>query len=304
MLSLADFEVVRDDAHIVCPVRVPLLADLAEPLPRAPAAPRRVLADVRDHRPPRARARGGVAPDGAVASAWSSPAATRRATSARWSTSLPELPAGCEFLFVEGNSTDDTEAVIQQVIAENPREAAALPQAAGQGQGRRRAPRLRAGEGRRAAHPRLRHGRRPRGRAEVRGRPRPRQVRDRQRLAPRLPDGRQGDALPEPPREQVLRARSSRGCSASRCGTRCAAPRPSGARTTSASRRTGRTSGTSTPSATSTCSSAPRASTSASSTSRCATTSASTATTNISRFRHGWLLLQMSAFAARKLKFL
>jgi len=26
--------------------------------------------------------------------------------------------------------------------------------------------------------------------------------------------------------------------------------------------------------------------------------------TNISRFRHGWLLLQMSAFAARKLKFL
>ena len=28
MLSLADFEVVRDDAHLVCPVRVPLLADL------------------------------------------------------------------------------------------------------------------------------------------------------------------------------------------------------------------------------------------------------------------------------------
>ena len=27
-------------------------------------------------------------------------------------------------------------------------------------------------------------------------------------------------------------------------------------------------------------------------------------TTNISRFRHGWLLLRMSAFAARKLKFL
>jgi hypothetical protein len=26
--------------------------------------------------------------------------------------------------------------------------------------------------------------------------------------------------------------------------------------------------------------------------------------TNISRFSHGWLLLQMSAFAARKLKFI
>ena len=34
--------------------------------------------------------------------------------------SLPELPAGSEFLFVEGNSTDDTAAVIQQVIAEHP----------------------------------------------------------------------------------------------------------------------------------------------------------------------------------------
>ena len=29
MLSLADFEVVRDDAHLVCPVWIPLLADLA-----------------------------------------------------------------------------------------------------------------------------------------------------------------------------------------------------------------------------------------------------------------------------------
>src|SRR5262245_7227588 len=29
MLALADFELVRDDAHMVCPVRIPLLADLA-----------------------------------------------------------------------------------------------------------------------------------------------------------------------------------------------------------------------------------------------------------------------------------
>ena len=29
MLALADFEIVRDDAHIVCPVGIPLLADLA-----------------------------------------------------------------------------------------------------------------------------------------------------------------------------------------------------------------------------------------------------------------------------------
>ena len=28
MLALADFEVVRDDAHLVCPVCIPLVADL------------------------------------------------------------------------------------------------------------------------------------------------------------------------------------------------------------------------------------------------------------------------------------
>jgi len=32
--------------------------------------------------------------------------------------SLPELPSGSEFLFVEGHSTDDTAAVIEQVVAE------------------------------------------------------------------------------------------------------------------------------------------------------------------------------------------
>ncbi len=62
MLSLADFEVVRDDAHLVCPVRVPLLADLAEPLRRPPArSRRRALARVRDHRPARAGEDGAAA---------------------------------------------------------------------------------------------------------------------------------------------------------------------------------------------------------------------------------------------------
>ena len=59
MLSLADFEVVRDDAHLVCPVWIPLLADLANRylgrLPLVDAA----LADVRHRRAPGARAHGG-----------------------------------------------------------------------------------------------------------------------------------------------------------------------------------------------------------------------------------------------------
>ena len=278
MLSLADFEVVRDDAHLVCPVRVPLLADLAEPLRRPPAAPRRALADVRDHRPPRARALGGARarpqPSVSVVIPCRNEAGHIRPLVDEPARAARRAASSCSS---RATRTDDTAAVIQQRDRGAPRAAPALPQAAGQGQGRRRAPRLRAGEGRRAAHPRLRHGRRPRRRAEVRGRARPRQGRDGERLAPRLPDGGQGDALPEPAREQVLRVALLAGCSASRCATRCAARRPSGARTTSGSPRTARTSGTSTPSATSTCCSAPRASTSASSTSRCATTSAATA---------------------------
>ncbi len=43
--------------------------------------------------------------------------------------SLPALPAGSEFLFVEGHSSDDTEAVIRREIAEPPVAAAAPPQA-------------------------------------------------------------------------------------------------------------------------------------------------------------------------------
>ena len=38
MLALADFEVVRDDEHLVCPVGIPLARRPAEPLPRPAAA--------------------------------------------------------------------------------------------------------------------------------------------------------------------------------------------------------------------------------------------------------------------------
>jgi glycosyltransferase involved in cell wall biosynthesis len=48
---------------------------------------------------------------------------------------LPDLGPGSEFLFVEGNSTDDTEQVIRHVIAENPERPLRLIKQTGRGKG-------------------------------------------------------------------------------------------------------------------------------------------------------------------------
>jgi SAM-dependent methyltransferase len=119
MLALADFELVRDDAHIVCPVGIPLVADLvnrylgrlplldacslmfgiiARPAPARSAAARRAEPTVSVVIPCRNEA-GHIPP--LVAS-------------------LPRLPTGSEFLFVEGNSTDDTAAVIERELHAHP----------------------------------------------------------------------------------------------------------------------------------------------------------------------------------------
>jgi SAM-dependent methyltransferase len=134
MLSLADFEVVRDDAHLVCPVWVPLLADLvnryagrlplldelslvfgiiARPTPARASTPRPARPTVSVVIPCRNEA-GHIRPlvDG-----------------------LPRLPEGSEFLFVEGHSTDDTAAVIQQVIAESPEKPLRFLRQPGKGKG-------------------------------------------------------------------------------------------------------------------------------------------------------------------------
>jgi SAM-dependent methyltransferase len=119
MLSLADFEVVRDDAHLVCPVRVPLLADLVNRyLGRIPLVDELSLVFGIIARP---------APSRVAAARPAKPTVSvvipcRNEAGHIWPLvdSLPALPEGSEFLFVEGHSTDDTAAVIQQAVAENP----------------------------------------------------------------------------------------------------------------------------------------------------------------------------------------
>jgi glycosyltransferase involved in cell wall biosynthesis len=129
MLSLADFQVVRDDAHLVCPVWVPLLADLlnryvgrfplvdelslvfgiiARPAPARAFASRPSAVPASPARPPR--------PTVSVVIPCRNEAGHIRPLV----ESLPRLPEGSEFLFVEGHSTDDTAAVIEREIARNP----------------------------------------------------------------------------------------------------------------------------------------------------------------------------------------
>jgi SAM-dependent methyltransferase len=115
MLALADYEVVRDDSHIVCPLQVPLLADLLNrfvgrlPLVDAFSLMFGIVARPAPSRSVRPR----NPPVSVVIPCRNESGHIRPLVE-----SLPELGPGSEFLFVEGNSTDDTEAVIRRVIAE------------------------------------------------------------------------------------------------------------------------------------------------------------------------------------------
>jgi SAM-dependent methyltransferase len=119
MLALADFEVVRNDYEIVFPAHVPLLADfLNRYVGHLPGLEwlslmYGIVARPSPHVFPAARP---ARPSTSVIVPCRNEAGHIRSLVAR----LPELGPGSEFLFVEGNSKDDTEAVLKQVIAENP----------------------------------------------------------------------------------------------------------------------------------------------------------------------------------------
>jgi SAM-dependent methyltransferase len=118
MLALADFDVVRDDAHLVCPVRIPLLADVANRyLGRLPLVDAFSLMFGIIARPSPARA-APRKPDPSVSVVI--PCRNEAGHIAPLVASLPKLAPGSEFVFVEGNSTDDTAAVIERAVAEHP----------------------------------------------------------------------------------------------------------------------------------------------------------------------------------------
>jgi SAM-dependent methyltransferase len=119
MLHLADFEVVRRDLEIVCPVGIPLVADLLNRyVGHLPVVEwlSLMFGIVARPAPQRSLALRATRPSTSVVIPCRNEAGHIRPLVER----LPALGANSEFLFVEGNSTDDTEAVIRQVIAENP----------------------------------------------------------------------------------------------------------------------------------------------------------------------------------------
>jgi SAM-dependent methyltransferase len=119
MLSLADFELVRDDAHIVCPIGIPLLADFANRyLGRLPILEWFSLMFGIVARP--APARSGSSAPGEPTVSVVIPCRNEAGHIAPLVAGLPKLAPGSEFLFVEGNSTDDTAAVIERAVAEHP----------------------------------------------------------------------------------------------------------------------------------------------------------------------------------------
>jgi SAM-dependent methyltransferase len=134
LLGLADFEVVRRDRGQICPFYVPLVSD---PLNRFVG--HLPIVDVLSFTfgliarpaPHRASGRRATSPTVSVIipcrnEAGHVPELARR---------LPELPQGSEFLFVEGNSQDDTVAAIERAIANHPEKPLRLLRQQGKGKG-------------------------------------------------------------------------------------------------------------------------------------------------------------------------
>jgi SAM-dependent methyltransferase len=134
MLALADFEVARDDFQVICPAYVPLLSDLLNRyIGRLPVASWLSLmyGIIARPAPHRFRSFHTSLPSTSVIipcrnEAGHIPDLVRR---------LPKLGPNSEFVFIEGNSRDDTEAVIRKAIAENPDRPFRLLKQTGKGKG-------------------------------------------------------------------------------------------------------------------------------------------------------------------------
>ena len=134
MLSLADFETIRRDREILLPVGVPLVADvLNEYLGHLPVIEHLALMYGLVARPaPQrfARARSSQPSTSVVI-----PCRNEEGHIAPLVARLPVLPPNSEFLFVEGNSQDDTEGAIRRAIEANPEKPLRLLKQPGHGKG-------------------------------------------------------------------------------------------------------------------------------------------------------------------------
>jgi hypothetical protein len=132
MLELADYDVVRRDYQVILPLYVPLLSDLVNRyLGHLPGVELfslmyGLVARPSPHRfPERARPTVSVVIPCRNEAGHIEPLVQR----------LPDLAPGSEFLFVEGGSKDDTEDVIRKAIAAHPEHSMRLLKQTGKGKG-------------------------------------------------------------------------------------------------------------------------------------------------------------------------
>jgi SAM-dependent methyltransferase len=119
MLALADFEVVRRDRQVVCPVGLPLLADLLNRyVGHLPGVDWASLMFGIVARPAPARSRSGHASQPSTSVII--PCRNEAGHIPALALNLPRLGPSSEFLFVEGNSSDDTEGAILRAIDQHP----------------------------------------------------------------------------------------------------------------------------------------------------------------------------------------
>jgi SAM-dependent methyltransferase len=134
MASLADFEVVRRDRLLVCPLHVPVVSDVLNrflgPLPVVDWFSL-MFGIVTRPAPGRSQDTRIAKPSTSVIV----PCRNEAGHIGPLLAALPPLPANSEFLFVEGGSTDDTLAVIQKAIAERPDLPLRLLKQTGKGKG-------------------------------------------------------------------------------------------------------------------------------------------------------------------------
>jgi SAM-dependent methyltransferase len=133
MLSLADLEVVRRDSLIVFPAHVPLLADLLNRyVGRLPLlAGLSLMYGIIARPSPALFAPPARLPSTSVVI----PCRNEAGHIADLVERLPDLGPGSEFLFVEGNSKDDTEQAIRDAIARSPGRPLRLLKQTGHGKG-------------------------------------------------------------------------------------------------------------------------------------------------------------------------
>jgi SAM-dependent methyltransferase len=134
MLGLSDWEVVRDDAQVLLPIGIPVLSELVNrylghlPLLDAFSVMYGIVARPAPHL---SRGFRSSHPSTSVVIPCRNEAGHIRPLVSR----LPKLGPNSEFIFVEGGSTDDTRAVIDAVIAEHPELALRVLQQTGKGKG-------------------------------------------------------------------------------------------------------------------------------------------------------------------------